>query len=302
MTPRNVQASRLLDVAAEHAEGIGWDPAHDRLLFVDIPTGRVFSHDPRANITVIHQLHREVSYVHPTFDGELVVAVREGIAFLAHDGALQSLAAPLVSALDTRMNDGNVDPRGRLFVGSMAYDAAPGAACLYRLDWTGRLSTELTGVTISNGIDWSPDGSLAYYIDSATRRVDVFDYNLDHGELSRRRPFAVIGAHLGLPDGLTVDSAGGVWVALFGGGQVRRYAPDGELDCVVEVPGASLVTSCCFGGPALDELYISTSTESLTPQQLNTQPGAGQIYHVAPGYRGKPSTPFAAPRMAGTKS
>jgi sugar lactone lactonase YvrE len=301
MTPRAVQASRILDVAAEHAEGITWDAVSQRLLFVDIPAGRIFSYRSGSTPTVIHQLDREVSFVHPAMNGDLVVAVREGIAVLGQDGTLQSLAAPLQDQPGIRMNDGNVDPRGRLFAGSMAYDAAPGASCLYRLDPNGHLSTELTDVTISNGIDWSPDGSLAYYVDSATRRVDVFDYDLDRGRLSRRRSFAEFSEDLGLPDGLTVDAAGGVWVALFGGGQVRRYTRDAVLDCVVSVPQAQLVTSCCFGGPALDQLYISTSTENLTARQLSAQPGAGQIYRAAPGYRGKPLATFIAPRPAGAK-
>ena len=158
----------------------------------------------------------------------------------------------------------------------------------------------MTGVTISNGIDWSPDESLAYYIDSTTRRVDQFDYNPLHGELSGRRPFVVIEDGAGLPDGLTVDTDGGVWVALSGGGQVRRYTPEAQLDCVIELPSAELVTSCCFGGPGLDHLYISTSTEGLTARQRSQQPGAGFIFGVSPGYRGKPSTSFPTQRTGGT--
>ncbi|WP_198663684.1 SMP-30/gluconolactonase/LRE family protein [Jiangella endophytica] len=270
-----------------------WDAIAQRLLFVDIPTGRLFSHDPRNGRTSTTEFQHELSYGHPAVGGGLVVAVREGVA-MVRDGSLRMLAAPLAESPGARMNDANVDPRGRLLVGTMAYDFADGAGRLYRLDTDGQLTTVLTDVTISNGIDWSPDGATAYYVDSPTLRIDTFDYDLDAGELSRRREFATIEDGAGLPDGLTVDAEGGVWVALYGGGQVRRFTAAGALDLIVEVPGARLVTSCCFGGPELDQLYISTSRENLTAEQLRSQPGAGHIFSARTGHRGRPVTLFGA--------
>jgi sugar lactone lactonase YvrE len=286
-----MDAEVAFDVAAEHGEGIVWDAADGRLLFVDIPTGRVLEHVPGTAPTVALALDRHVTDVHPTRSGALVVAVREGIALL-RGRSLDVIAAPLAETPDIRMNDGNVDPAGRLFAGTMAYDAREGAGSLYRLDPDRTLTTVLEGVTISNGIDWSPDGTLLYYADTPTQRLDVFDYDVATGTLANRRVFARIPEEDGMPDGLTVDAEGGVWVALYGGGAVHRYDADGRLDRELGIPGARLVTSCCFAGPNLTDLYVTTSTENLDGAQLRAQPGAGRIYHAEPGARGKPATPF----------
>jgi sugar lactone lactonase YvrE len=285
------EARIALDVRTDHAEGIVWDADRARLLFVDIPAGRVFEHDPAAATTAVHALGRDVGDVQAAASGALVVAVREGVA-LFRDGVAEVVAAPLADLPDIRMNDGNVDPAGRLFVGTMAYDQREGAAVLYRLDPDGTLSTVLRDVTISNGIDWSPDGSLLYYVDTPTQRIDVFDYDVASGTLSARRPFAAVPKEDGSPDGLTVDAEGCVWVALYDGGAVRRYDVDGRLDAVVETPGARLVTSCCFGGADLTDLWITTSTENLDATKLEAQPGAGRIYRVENAGRGKRATPF----------
>jgi sugar lactone lactonase YvrE len=142
-------------------------------------------------------------------------------------------------------------------------------------------------VTISNGLDWSPDGALAYYNDTETGRVDVFDYDTDAG-LTRRRTFVEI-ADGGRPDGLTVDAAGGVWVAISNGAAVHRYAPTGALDEVVDVP-ARKVTACTFGGEGLDQLFITTSREGLQP---GDDPLAGSLFRADAGLRGQPTREFA---------
>jgi sugar lactone lactonase YvrE len=185
------------------------------------------------------------------------------------------------------MNEGGCDPDGRFWCGSMAYDQRPGAAALYRLAPDGSTQRMLDGVTISNGLDWSPDGSLAYYADTATHRVDVFDYDR-HSGLTGRRPFVEIPDD-GNPDGLTVDADGGVWVALYGGGVVHRYGPDGALDAVVEVP-TPRVTACTLGGPRLDELFVTTSREGLGPDD---DPLAGSLFRVDAGVAGQPVREFA---------
>ena len=167
----------------------------------------------------------------------------------------------------------------------MAYDKQPGAGALYRLDPDRSLHVVLENVTVSNGLDWSPDGSRAYYNDTDTGRVDLFDYDPDAG-LSGRRPFAETGAR---PDGLTVDSEGGVWVALSNAGAVRRYTADGMLDDVVELP-TTKVTACTFGGPQLDQLFITTSREGLDPA---AEPAAGSLFRAVPGVTGLPVREFA---------
>jgi len=143
----------------------------------------------------------------------------------------------------------------------------------------------LEGLTVSNGLDWSPDVTLAYHNDTATHSIAVYAYDCDAG-LSDRRVVAALEFR---PDGLTVDAEGGVWTALSDGGAVRRYSPDGALDAVIEVP-ARKVTACTFGGPYLDELFITTSREGLQPGE---DPLAGALFRAVPGVRGLPVREFA---------
>jgi sugar lactone lactonase YvrE len=186
------------------------------------------------------------------------------------------------------MNEGGCDPDGRFYCGSMAYDQRPGAGALYRLDPDYSVHVVLENVTISNGLEWSPDGSRAYYNDTPTQRIDVFDYDGESG-LTGRRPFAEIPTEAGGPDGLTVDEEGGVWVALYGGGAVRRYNPEGVLDEVIEVP-AKQVTACTFGGSDLDQLFITTSREGLGS---GDDPLAGSVFRSAVGVASLPVREFA---------
>jgi sugar lactone lactonase YvrE len=215
-----------------------------------------------------------------------VLAVERGFALEASDGTLTVLD-PVWTDDGVRMNEGGCDPDGRFWCGSMAYDQAPGAAAMYRLEPDGSVRVAFEGVTVSNGLEWSPDGSLAYYDDTATHRVDVFDYDSAAG-LTGRRPFVTLPDD-GNPDGLTVDAEGGVWVALHGSGAVHRYDPDGRLDAVIDVPTPQ-VTACTFGGPQRDQLFITTSRQGLRPDE---DPPAGSLFRVDPGVRGLPVREFA---------
>jgi sugar lactone lactonase YvrE len=223
----------------------------------------------------------------PRRQGGAVIGVKRGFALEEADGLLTYLVE-LWSDDDVRMNEGGCDPDGRFYCGSMAYDHRTGAGALYRLDSDGSVQVVLGNVTISNGLEWSPDGSLAYYNDTPTQRTDVFDYDCGSG-LTGRRPFAEISSGAGGPDGLTVDEEGGVWVALYGGGAVRRYTPEGVLDEVVEV-AAKKVTACTFGGPDLDQLFITTSREDLNPGE---DPLAGSLFRAVVGVVGLPVREFA---------
>jgi sugar lactone lactonase YvrE len=280
-----VRAEQMTDAVAFHAEGPVWSDRWGGLRWVDMLAGDVLSLDADGAIRRRH-VGRVAAALRPRRDGGAVIAVERGFVLEDADGDLTPLD-PVWSDPGVRMNEGGCDPDGRFWCGSMAYDQAPGAAALYRLDPDGHVRTELEGVTVSNGLDWSPDGSLAYYDDTATHRVDVFDYDRDAG-LTGRRPFVRLPED-GNPDGLTVDAEGGVWVALFGGGAVHRYTPAGVLDVVVEVPTPQ-VTACTFGGPALDQLFITTSREGMGPDD---DPLAGSLFRADVGVPGRPVREFA---------
>src|SRR5262249_397331 len=178
---------------------------------------------------------------------------------------------------ELRMNDGSCDAAGRFWAGTMALDERPDAGALYRLSCDGRVEMMLRPVTISNGIDWTDDDRSMYFIDTATGSVDVFNFELTSGTISNRRTFVRIGREQGAPDGLTIDADGFVWVSLWGGGAVHRYAPTGVLDRVVRLP-VTHPTSCAFGGPELRDLYITTATVALTADQRVRQPQAGGLF------------------------
>lgn len=281
-----MRAEQVTEPVAYHGEGPVWSERWGGLRWVDMLAGDVLSLAPDGEITRRH-VGSVAAAIRPRRQGGAVIGVERGFALEGADGALTHLGA-LWTDEGVRMNEGGCDPDGRFYCGSMAYDKRPGAGALYRLDPDRSVRVVLANVTISNGLDWSPDGSRAYYDDTRTHRIAVFDYDRESG-LTGLRPFAEIPPEAGHPDGLTVDAQGGVWVALFGGGVVRRYTPDGVLDGVVEV-AARKVTACTFGGPRLDQLFITTSREGLEP---GIDPLAGSLFRVVTGVVGLPAREFA---------
>ena len=279
-----MQAEPVTDPVAYHGEGPVWSPRWGGLRWVDMLAGDILT------LAADGQVHRRhvapvVAAVRPRRQGGAVLAVERGFALEDAHGAITALP-DLWDDHGVRMNEGACDPDGRFYAGSMAYDKRTGAAALYRLDADGSVAVVAGDLTVSNGLDWSPDGTRAYYNDTATERIDLFDYD-PHAGLTNRRPFvATPGAR---PDGLTVDSQGGVWVAFHGSGTVRRFSPDGGLDEVVEVPVAK-VTACTFGGQNLDELFITTSRENLA---AGADPLAGSLFRAHVGVAGMPVREFA---------
>lgn len=279
-------AEQVTDPVAYHAEGPVWSPEWGGLRWVDMLAGDVLALRPDGEIERRH-VGAIVAAVRPRRTGGAVLGVERRFALEDPDGTITALD-PLWDHDRVRMNEGACDPQGCFYCGSMAYDRSPGAGSLHRLDPDGSVHVVLEAVTISNGLDWTPDGTRACYNDTETLRVDVFDHDPDRG-LSDRRPFVVIDDGGGRPDGLTVDAEGGVWVALNKGGAVRRYLPDGSLDAVVEVP-VRQVTACTFGGERLDQLYITTSRENLDPDD---EPAAGSLFRADVGVVGQPVREFA---------
>jgi sugar lactone lactonase YvrE len=289
-------AALALDVRAELGEGPVWDSIAACLYFVDILRGRVHRFDPATSGCRTYDLGARVGSVGAvalTADGDLLLAARDGFARLSPStGEVSTIAALEGNDPDVRMNDGSCDPAGRFWAGTMALDERPGAGALYRLDSNGRVHTMLRDVSISNGLDWSDDRLTMYYIDSPTQSVDVFDFDDATGSIGNRRTFVRIAADEGTPDGLTLDAEGFLWVALWGGWTVHRYAPDGSRDAVVRLPTA-YPTSCAFGGADLRDLYITTAAIKLSDRERHEQPGAGGLFCCRPGVAGRQPHRFA---------
>jgi sugar lactone lactonase YvrE len=265
------------------SEGPRWDEERQELLWVDI-LGRGFHRatlaaDGGPDQVRSMALDRHVGAVAPVAGGGYVLAAGQGFLFVDDDGSVRDLAQPEAGRADVRMNDGACDPQGRFWAGTMAYDESPGAGALYRLELDGRCSTVLTGMTISNGIGWSPDGATMYLSDSGTGLVEAFDFDGDTGAIGGRRTLVQVDRPGAAPDGLTVDEEGDVWVGLYGGWAVERYRPDGSLRGSVDIPAAQ-ATSCAFGGPDLSTLFVTTGRERLGEAALERQPDAGRVFAV----------------------
>ena len=276
----------VADVRRQNSEGPHWDPRAGLLYFVAIPEGEVHRLNPETGERRVYSLGRPCGAVVTTnTPGKLLVALMDGLFFLDEQTeSLAVVAQPEAHLPGNRFNDAKCDRAGRLYAGTMSNDESfQEKGSLYRLDRLG-IHTMVTGVSVSNGIDFSPDNRTMYYIDSPTGAVDAFDYDAGTGELTNRRALARVPEGMGAPDGMTVDADGGLWVALWGGWCVMHFAPDGRELSRIPVP-ARLVSSCAFGGGDLETLYITTAGGggAIDPDQ----PHAGGVFRVRPGAKGQ---------------
>jgi sugar lactone lactonase YvrE len=282
-----VKAEQITEPDAEHGEGPVWSPSWGGLRWVDTFDGDLYTLGADGTVTR-RRLAASLGALRPRAGGGMVVALERRFALT---GAGDEEPQPLDELWDTpgiQFNDGGCDPQGRFYCGSMAVDNTPGAGSLYRLDPDGAVRIVLGEVTVSNGIGWSRDGGTAYYIDTPTMRVDAFDHDPDRG-LSGRRPLVRFDPADGVPDGLAVDADGHLWVAMHRGGTIHRYRPDGTFDGLVEVPVRN-VTACTFGGPRLDELFITTSRRGMGAA---AEPAAGAVFRADVAVAGLPAATFA---------
>jgi sugar lactone lactonase YvrE len=256
-------------VTAQLGEGPRWDAEARRLLWVDIDGGLLHAGDRVIECGV------KVCAVAPWKGDTVLVALADALAAVdVGHGSVRRLVEIPHGRPGMRCNDGACDAAGRFWIGTMALDECPSAGALYRYDPAGELHTVLTKITLSNGLGWDAGGRLMYYIDSPTQRIDVFDFDAASGAVANRRPFAAVPEADGIPDGLAVDEEGGIWVALYGGGEVRRFDAAGRVSGRVEV-AADNVTACCFVGNRL----VVTAREGL--------------FALDVPYSGPPARPFA---------
>ncbi|HZS13341.1 MAG TPA: SMP-30/gluconolactonase/LRE family protein [Candidatus Dormibacteraeota bacterium] len=294
----SLTAECILDCRCKLGEGPVWNPATGALDFVDIMSGELHHLDPRSGRHTVDGIGQHIGAFAPRRDGGYVVAVQDGFGLIdAGGGAVEMIAPVLADRPDLRMNEGKCDPQGRFWAGTMAYEYDQGAGTLYRLDPDGSVHTVLEDVTISNGLDWTDDERTLYYIDSFAYRVDAFDYDAAAGTVGNRRVAFEIPnddsspAGLTVPDGMTLDAEGALWVAVHGAGEVRRYDPEGNILQVVTIPPLA-VTSAVFGGEDLDELYITCA--GAYPEGLpHDGPGEGGVFRCKPGVRGRQTRLFA---------
>jgi sugar lactone lactonase YvrE len=291
MAAKELTAEIALEVHAQLGEGPVWDEQLQKLSFVDIVGHRVHTFSPATGEHHTFETGRPVGAVVLREDGGFVLAAHDSFFLAEPDGSLiEQFGEFSVDGEIVRFNDGKVDPQGRFYAGTMHHEQTGLLGALYMLQGDGSVTAVLEEVGISNGLAWSADGKTMYYIDTPRHLVDAFDVDLATGALSNRRVIAEFADSS--PDGMAIDVEGCLWVACWGGKRVERIDPsNGERLAIVRVP-ASNTSSAAFGGPNLDDLYITTAREGLTDAQLATEPHAGDLFVAHPGVSGPPAHRF----------
>jgi sugar lactone lactonase YvrE len=283
----------LLDARADLGEGPAWDGVHHFLYWVDIHAGNLHSFQPETGIDNCINLGETIGCVAPCQSGDLVMTLGGGFASMNPDTQKVTRLTRVEENLPgNRFNDGKCDPAGRFLAGTMDNAEMEASGTLYSFSANGVLKTLLTGVRISNGLAWSPDYKTFYHIDTPSRQITAFDYDLASGELEAPRTVVTVPSELGWPDGMTSDSVGTLWVAMWGGAKITRWNPGtGQLMDTIPVPAFN-VTSCVFGGPNLTDLYITSARKGMSAEQLTIFPASGGLFRIKTGMIGMPTFAF----------
>jgi len=278
----------------ELGEGPVWDAARERVLWVDINAGTVFGGHLEGGLVSADtemRFDETVGTVVCDAEGELLVAGARRLYRVVGDRRAVVHAEVIPASKLSRLNDGACDPEGRFVVGSMALDGRQGEECLYRLEGDGDVAVLDTDLSISNGLAWSPAGDVLYSVDTLPGIVWSRPYDPATGEWGGRTQVLRLD-HGGWPDGLCVDTDGNLWVAIWGGGEVRCYTPAGERLATVSVP-APHTTSVAFVGARRDTLLITTATDQLSAAQLEQHPLSGRLFTAHVGAVGLPVTAWS---------
>ncbi|MFW5748060.1 MAG: SMP-30/gluconolactonase/LRE family protein [Chloroflexota bacterium] len=278
------EVEHILAVGCELGESPVWHSTQGRLYWVDIDSQQMHTYDPASGGHAITQFDRAISCLAFTGDGRMVMGTADGLAIWQH-GQLDVLTDNPAYQPEKRFNDGTVDRAGRLWAGTLSDTPTNN---LYRMDADGTIRVMQSGLTIANGIGFSPDDRLMYHVDSGPGTIYVYDFDLASGAISGRRVFFQSDDSHGTPDGLTVDREGFIWCAFWDGWKLARLTPDGHIVQEVRLP-VQRPTSCTFGGPGLDTLYI---TSAATGIDRDAQPLAGDLFRFKPDVGG-----FAEPLM-----
>lgn len=287
------QAKLLLDAKAVLGEGPSWDERSGLLYWVDIEGKALHTYDISSKKTTTETFGQRIGAAVPRQSGGVLMVMEDG--FYSYDrvsDGLTFIGNPQGRKPNTRFNDGKCDAAGRFWAGTMALDGTKNQGALYCLDTDMTIRTAFENVSCSNGIAWSPDNRKMYYIDSPTKKVIAYDFDLQTGEMSNPSVAIEVTEEGAVPDGMTSDEEGMIWVALWGGYGIRRWNPNtGELLLKVDIPAAKS-TSCIFGGLEMNELYITSAKVGLDEAALAEQPLAGGLFLYKADVNGLPTYAF----------
>jgi sugar lactone lactonase YvrE len=275
-------------------EGPVWDAKEEMIYWVDIERHEIHACGSNGQDHRVINTGESIGAVALHSKGKLLAALQHGFAFIdLTDNSKEWIGNTVEEVPGNRFNDGKCDPSGRFWAGTINRQGAKGAGNLYALETEGNVNLKLKGVSVSNGMAWSPDGNYFYFIDTATREVSGFDFNPVSGDISNQRTVVHIPPGMGKPDGMTIDTEGMLWVALWDGWSISRWDPfTGALLCRIMLPVAR-ITSCTFGGKDLRDIYVTSASLGLTDQQKKEQPLAGSVFVLrGTSFQGLPATPF----------
>jgi sugar lactone lactonase YvrE len=294
MTQKRVDYEVVVEKDAIVGEGSLWDPDEKVLYWIDILSHQLYIYDPASGANRTIETAQAVGTVVKRQKGGLMLALHNGFAHI--DPETEKITPvgidPERSVPANRFNDGKCDPAGRFWAGTMEFGGEKDQGALYCLDVDHTVSKKVSPVSISNGIVWSADHKTMYFIDTGTNNVRAYDYAVDSGAIANER-VVVTNEGTGGFDGMAIDAEGLLWIAVFGGGAVRCYDPgSGRLVRSLELP-ATNITSCAFGGAALDELYVTSACHGLSAAARAEQPLAGSLLKVDPGAVGVPAYAYA---------
>jgi L-arabinonolactonase len=286
-----MKAQSILECRNRLGEGPVWSAAEQALFWVDIVASAIHRFEPASGEHRTWPVPEHVGSIALRERGGLVLALKSGFAtFDPATGQVEMINACEAHLPENRFNDGRCDLAGRFFAGSLPYDESTPRGSLWRLDPDHSAHCVLSGIMCPNSLCWSPDGATMYFTDTPTREITAYDFDLEEGVPSNPRLFVRADSG-GFPDGSIVDSEGFLWNAEWGGARVVRYAPDGTIDRIVEVP-AQRVTCCAFGGPDLKTLYITSAWDRMSEAELREWPLSGNVFACDAGVAGRPETRY----------
>ncbi len=291
-------SQKTWEVVTKHlsllGEGPVWDNRQKRIFWIDILNGVIQYYYPASDEYRTYQVGQMVGAIGLKRSGGLIAALKSGFAEIDLNKETIRLISEVETDLpDNRFNDGKCDPAGRFWAGTMSISNTSHAGSLYVLEKNFTVRTKIVGVSCSNGLAWSPDHKTLYYIDTPTSNVVAYDYNITTGNITNKNIIINIPTEEGYPDGMTIDTEGMLWIALWGGWKIARYNPyTGEQLYQISLP-VSRVSSCIFGGDTLEDIYITSARTGLSEDDLKTQPLSGSLFVIKKsGFKGMDAFEF----------
>jgi sugar lactone lactonase YvrE len=292
MQSRPATLAPLFDLRAHHGEGPVWDPADRKFYWVDLLEGQFFRADWGTGVVETFVVGQPIGVLALRRGAGVVLALRDGFfTYDLHSRRLESIQPIEADRKETRFNDGAVDPRGRFWAATMSWEGKQPIGKMYCMDGKRQVATKIEGMQLSNGIAWSGAGDTFFHTDTLAQRIDRYDYDPESGAISNRSPF-IDFAPDGHPDGITIDEQDHLWVAMWGGGCIAHYDERGRLVERLPLP-VTYPTSCCFGGPELNELLVTSSRRELSPAQHAEEPLAGRCLRLPVNTKGRPQLRWA---------